>query len=60
MRIQITQAQQGLKKQHRCGPHSRTATKPRKYLLAQQGLNLEQQKSAREYREREWQKTPRA
>jgi hypothetical protein len=59
MRIQVTQTQQGLKKQHRCGPNSRTATKPRQDLFAQQGLDLKQQKGARENRECKWQKTPR-
>jgi hypothetical protein len=58
MRIQITQAQQGLEKQHRCGPNSRTATKPRQDLFAQQGLNLKQQKCTRENRECEGQETP--
>jgi hypothetical protein len=58
MRIQITQAQQGLKKQHRCGPNSRTATKPRQDLFAQQGLDLKQQKCTRENRECKRQETP--
>ena len=59
MRIQVTQAQQGLEKQHRRGPHSRTATEPRQDLFAQQGLDLKHQKSTRENRECKRQKTPR-
>jgi hypothetical protein len=48
-----------LEKQHRRGPHSRTATEPRQDLFAQQGLDLKQQKSTRENRECKRQKTPR-
>ena len=59
MGIQIAQAQQALKKQHGRGPNCGTATKPRQDLLAEQGLNLKQQKRAGEYRQRKWQETPR-
>jgi hypothetical protein len=47
-----------LEKQHGRGPHCGTATKPWEDLFAEQGLNLKQQKSAGEYRQRERQKTP--
>jgi hypothetical protein len=58
MGIQVTQAQESLEKQHGCGPHCRTATKPWEDLFAEQGLNLKQQKSAGEYRQGERQETP--
>jgi hypothetical protein len=48
-----------LEKQHGRGPNRRTATKPRQDLFAEQGLNLKQQESAGEYRQRKWQETPR-
>jgi hypothetical protein len=59
MGIQVAQAQEGLEKQHGRGPNCGTATKPRQDLFAEQGLNLKQQKSAGEYRQRKWQETPR-
>lgn len=59
MRVQVAQTQQGLKKQHGSCPDGWAATKPGQYLLAQQGLHLEQQKCAREYRQRKGHKTPR-
>ena len=59
MRIQIAQAQQGLEKQHGRGPNCGTAAKPWQDLFAQQGLNLKQQKSTGEYRQRKRQETPR-
>jgi hypothetical protein len=42
MGIQIAQAQQALKKQHRRGPNCWAAAKPWQDLFAQQGLNLKQ------------------
>jgi hypothetical protein len=59
MGIQVAHAQEGLEKKHGRGPNRRTATKPRQDLFAEQGLNLKQQKSAGEYRQRKWQETPR-
>jgi hypothetical protein len=44
MGIQITQAQQALKKQHGRSPHCWAAPKPWQDLFAQQGLHLKQQK----------------
>ena len=58
VRIQIAQAEQRLEKEHGGGPDGGTATKPGQYLFAQQRLYLEQQKCAREYRQRKGQKTP--
>ena len=57
--IEIAQAQQALKKQHGRRPNCWAAAKPWKDLFAQQGLNLKQQKSARKYRQRKGQETPR-
>jgi hypothetical protein len=59
MGIQVAHAQEGLEKQHGRGPNCGTATKPWQDLFAEQGLNLKQQKSAGEYRQRKWQETPR-
>jgi hypothetical protein len=42
MGIEIAQAQQALKKQHRRGPNCWATAKPWQDLFAQQGLNLKQ------------------
>ncbi len=58
MSIQIAQAEQPLKKQHGGGPYRWANPKPGQDLFAQQGLDLEQQKSARENRQSKGQKAP--
>ena len=59
VRVEIAQTKQGLEKQHGRCPDRRTAAKPRQYLLANERLNLKQQKCAGEDGERKWEKTPR-
>ena len=44
MRIDVAQKQRALKKQHGSCPNRWTATKPRQNKLANQWLNLEEQK----------------
>jgi hypothetical protein len=46
--VEITQAQQGLEKQHGGCPDRRAAAKPGQDLLADQRLNLKQQKCTSE------------
>jgi len=53
VRVNISEEQRALEKQHRRRPNSRATSEPRQNKFADQGLNLKEQESADENRQRQ-------